>query len=93
MVARLLAFHTALRDLGAGAPGLGIGSVRFWRRLRDGFFVRRCKEADTFLVFAKDVKAEEVGGAGLGARAGDDGNDFAIANVAVLLEQAFGDID
>ena len=75
-----------------GALGLGGGRV-------GGGFVgalvfEGSKEAHAFLsVFAEHVQAEEVGGTGLGAGAGDDGDDFAGSHVAVLLEQALGAID
>src|SRR5580698_3008936 len=42
---------------------------------------------------AELVQAEEVGAAGLGTGAGDDGYDFALVDVAVLLEQGFSEFD
>ena len=39
------------------------------------------------------MQAQEVGRAGLGARAGDDGDDLAGLDVAVLFEQALGALD
>ena len=75
-----------------GALGLGGGRV-------GGGFVgalvfEGSKEAHAFLsVFAENVEAEEVGGTGLGAGAGDDGDDLAGTDIAALHEQAFGAID
>ena len=44
-------------------------------------------------VFADHVQAEEVGGAGAGARAGHNGDDIAGLDVAALSEQLFGALD
>jgi len=55
--------------------------------------LRGGKELCAFRVLANHVQAEEVGGAGLGAGSGDDGDDLALADEAILLEQVLGHID
>src|ERR1035437_8155942 len=45
------------------------------------------------LLFAHHMQAEEVGGAGPGARASDDGDDLAGFYIASLCEQPFGALD
>ena len=42
---------------------------------------------------AEFVQAEEVGRARFGSGAGDEGDDFALVDVAVLFEQSLGQLD
>ena len=63
-------------------------------RCRHNLLFVRSEEAYTFLVvFTQDMQAQEVGRARLGASTGDDGDDLAIAHIAMLFEQTFRNID
>src|ERR1039458_5669052 len=89
-------FETA-QDLFAASRGfcrrLDHGTLRLGldRNNRNHFFVGGKETAGFLGVFAKDVEAEEVGGTGLGAGAGHDGDDFARPHEAALFEEAFGE--
>jgi len=86
-------FAGALGGLGARRRGLMLGQG-LGVGVGDDFLFLGSEEADAFeVVLAHDVEAEEVGGAGLGAGSGDDGDDLAGADEAALFEQAFGDVD
>jgi len=71
---------------GLAAGGSGAGA-------RQHFLFAGGKELCAFRVLANHVQAEEVCGTGLGAGAGDDGDDLALADEAILLEQVLGHID
>ena len=98
-----MALVTDLKSLADSAKGIAgtrlVALRRAWAfsdaargHVAHRFILMRGEEANAFLVMlAQHVQAQEVGRAGLGARAGDDRDHFAIAHIAMLLQQALGD--